>query len=160
MIDQNVGKLVKFLRLLGYDTKYFNGATDTEMVNLAQVENRIILTRDTHILKRRLVTSGKVTSILILADDPELQIQQVVEKLDLLKAIRSFVLCLECNYPLQNITKEEAKDRVPVYVWQTQNDYRECQQCRRIYWKGTHWARMNGKIKKLIEQSDTENNTD
>jgi uncharacterized protein len=139
---------------------YFNGATDTEMVNQALAENRIILTRDTHILKRRLVTSGKVTSILILSDDPERQIQQVVEKLGLLNAIRPFVLCLECNYPLQNITKEESKNRVPIYVWQTQNEYRECLQCRRIYWKGTHWARMNERLKKLIEQSDKDTNTD
>jgi uncharacterized protein len=150
IVDQNAGKLVKLLRLIGYDTVFFTGVNDTQMVNIALAETRIILTRDTHIRERRLVTTGKVKSILVLSDDSESQIQQVIEELNLLSGIQSFSLCLECNYPLVNIPKDQTEERVPPYVWQTQNEYRECPQCQRVYWKGTHWVRMNSRLSRLI----------
>jgi uncharacterized protein with PIN domain len=149
--DENVGKLAKLLRLLGYDTVFFTGKTDTQMVNIALVENRTILTRDTHILKRRLVTSGKVEAVLIKADNIEEQIKQVVDDLNLHNRIKPFTLCLECNQPLVMRIKEEVKDRVPPYVWQTQKEYVECPQCHRIYWKGTHWEAMTKRLEKLVK---------
>jgi uncharacterized protein with PIN domain len=153
MIDQNVGKLAKLLRLLGYDTLFFSGETDAQMVHIALAEKRIILTRDTHILKRRLVTAGKVKAILIEADNINEQIKQVVEELGLHNQIRPFTICLECNQPLLTITKEEAKDRVPPYVWVTQREYVECPECHRIYWKGTHWEAMTKRLEKLVQYS-------
>jgi uncharacterized protein len=151
IVDQNVGKLAKLLRLLGYDTVFFTGETDSQMVRIALSENRVILTRDTHILKRRLVTSGKVKAILIIADNINEQIQQVVAELGLNNRDNAFTLCLECNQPLLPLSKEEAEDRVPPYVWQTQKEYRECPHCHRIYWKGTHWEAMNRRLEGLAK---------
>ena len=151
IVDQNVGKLAKLLRLLGYDTVFFTGETDSQMVRIALSENRVILTRDTHILKRRLVTSGKVKAILIIADNINEQIQQVVTELGLHNRDNAFTLCLECNQPLLPLSKEEAEDRVPPYVWQTQKEYRECPHCHRIYWKGTHWEAMNRRLEGLAK---------
>jgi uncharacterized protein len=153
MVDQNVGKLVKLLRLLGYDTVFFTGENDTQMVHLALAEYRIILTRDTHILKRRLVTSGKIKAVLIQADNIDAQIQQVVDELNLHNRIEPFTLCLECNRPLAKRTREEVENRVPPYVWQTQKGYMECMECHRIYWKGTHWEALTRRLENLAPRS-------
>ncbi len=152
--DENVGKLTKLLRLLGYNTVYFQGENDSQLVRRAFAENRIILTRDTHILERRPVTSGKVKAILIKSDNINDQIQQVVSELDLKSHISPFSLCLEDNQPLELRTREQVENRVPPYVFQTQKEYMECPQCHRIYWKGTHWEAMTGRLKKLVSPEE------
>lgn len=151
-----MGKLAKLLRLLGFDTLFFTGENDSQMVSLALAENRIILTRDTHILKRRLVTKGRVKALLIKTDDPGTQIEQVIRELGLTDLIRPFALCLECNQLLISRTKEEVTDRVPPYVRQTQKEYVECPKCHRIYWKGTHWEAMTERLKKLSQKTEKE----
>jgi uncharacterized protein len=149
--------LAKRLRLLGFDTVSFTGENDTQMVNLALAENRIILTRDTHIPERRLVTSRRVKTLLINADNPEEQIQQVIKELKLQDQIRPFTLCLEDNRPLVIRSKEEIENRVPPYVWQTQKEYMECPKCHRIYWKGTHWAAMTQRLERLARETKEDN---
>jgi uncharacterized protein len=124
------------------------------MVNIALAENRIILTRDTHIPERRLVTSRRVKTLLINSDNPEDQIQQVIQDLKLQDEVRPFTLCLECNRPLLTRTREEVENRVPPYVWQTQKEYMECPKCHRIYWKGTHWTAMTQRLEKLAQNSE------
>jgi uncharacterized protein with PIN domain len=142
------------LRLLGFDTSYFTGVTDTELVDIALAENRIILTRDTHILERRLVVNGKVKTILIHSDNSDFQIQQVSKDLFLYGNFKPFSLCLECNHPLERRLKEEVKEKVPPYVWQTRSEFMQCTSCLRIYWKGTHWEAMIKRLKKLDEAND------
>ena len=75
--DQNVGRLSRWLRMLGFDTLFFDGRDDGEMVRLALDEGRVILTRDTHIMERKIVTSGRLKAILLVSDRPEEQIRQV-----------------------------------------------------------------------------------
>jgi uncharacterized protein len=152
--DENVGKLTKQLRLLGFDTTFFTGQQDSQMVNIALKENRMILTRDTHILKRRLITSGRVKAVMIKSDDINDQIRQVVSELKLQNLIKPFTLCLECNCLLERQTSEGVTNRVPPYVWQTQREYMECSQCHRIYWKGTHWEAMRIKLEKLVRDTE------
>ena len=147
MVDQNVGKLAKWLRMLGFDSVFFTGKNDSEMVSIALAENRIILTRDTQIAKRRLAVSGQVKVISINSDMLPEQVQQVAADLNLdSRSFRPFTLCLEDNQPLVERTKEEVKDRVPPFVFKTQDKYVECPKCHRIYWKGTHWQAMVKKI--------------
>jgi uncharacterized protein with PIN domain len=150
--DENVGKLARSLRLLGYDTVFFRGETDSQIIGIALNENRIILTRDTHIMKRRLVTAGKIKAILICSDNIEEQIKQVVLELDLSALKKPFTLCLECNRLLVARTKEEVKERVPPYVFKTQHEFVECLECHRIYWKGTHWEAMSRMLEKLAKE--------
>ena len=157
--DENVGKLARFLRLVGYNTIFFRGKNDSQMVDIALAEDRIILTRDTYILKRRIVTTGRIKTILIREDTIEEQIKQVMEDMNLNNLGRPFTLCLECNQLLVARTKEEIKDRVPSYVWLTQKEYVECPQCHRIYWKGTHWEAMTKRLKKLTMYKDIYNCT-
>jgi len=149
IVDNNVGKLAKWLRMMGYDTLFFNGSDDAQMVAIALDENRVILTRDTQIMVRGIITSGRLKAILIESDKPEEQIQQAIGSLNLDCQFKPFALCLECNEPLEDRSVQEVKDRVPPYVFQTQNKYVECPACHRIYWKGTHWQAMTKKLEKF-----------
>ena len=148
-----MGKLAKWLRMMGYDTVFFEGIDDSHMVAKALAEDRVILTRDTEIMKRRLVTSGRLKAILINSNEPEPQIQQVINTLNLDCQFRPFTLCLECNQPLAEKTKAQVKDRVPPHVFRTQSQYMECPACHRIYWRGTHWQAMTRELKKFMKCS-------
>lgn len=151
IIDSNVGKLTKWLRLMGYDALFFSGDDDASMLATALAEGRIILTRDTRIMRRRLVANGQLKAILIQSDEPEQQMYQIVATLNLDSQYNPFTICLECNQLLLEISKPEVKDRVPPYVFQTQNQFMECPACHRIYWRGTHWQAMARKLEQLIK---------
>jgi len=146
-----VGKLATWLRVMGYDTIFFEGTNDSVMVARALKESRVMLTRDTRIMERGLITSHRVRAILIASDEPEEQLQQVIETLKLDCEFKPFTICLECNQPLEERTKEEVKERVPPYVYKTQQQYMECPRCHRIYWRGTHWAAMTDRLKRLMK---------
>jgi len=149
IVDNNVGKLAKWLRIMGYDTLFFNGSNDSSMIAIALAEKRVILTRDTQIMKRRVITSGRLKAISIQSDKPELQMHQVIEAFHLECQFNPFTLCLECNQPLVEKSKQQVKDLVPPYVFQTQGQYMECPVCHRIYWRGTHWQAMTKRLKRL-----------
>jgi len=150
IVDHNVGKLAKWLRIMGYNTLFFNGRDNSNMIAIALTENRKILTRDTQIAKRRVVASGQLEAVLITNDKPEQQLHQVIVQLKLDQQLKPFTICLECNQPLVKRVKQLLKDRVPPYVFKTQNQYMECPVCHRIYWRGTHWQAMTRKLNKLM----------
>ena len=150
--DSNVGKLAKWLRMLGYDAVFFEGDDDAYMIDRALKERRVILTRDTQIMKRGVITSGRLKAILIDSDQPELQVRQVIDALHIDLQSRPFTICLECNNHLEERQKEEVKERVPPYVFQTQQQYMECPACHRIFWRGTHWQAMLRKLERLTKQ--------
>jgi uncharacterized protein with PIN domain len=107
IVDRNVGKLARWLRLMGYDTRFFDGDDDADLVAIARDEGRVILSRDTQIVKRRLITSGQIGAVLIQSDQPERQIHQVIDALGLDSHFRPFTICLECNQPLVERSKDE-----------------------------------------------------
>jgi uncharacterized protein with PIN domain len=148
--DSNVGKLAKWLRIMGYDAQFFKNIEDDRLLEIALKEERVVLTRDTQIMNRRVVSNGQLRTILLQSDDPEEQLQQVVKELDLKESPGQFTRCLECNQSLISRTKEEVKDQVPPYVFRTQSQYMQCPTCHRIYWRGTHWQKMHKKLEKLI----------
>lgn len=154
IVDHNVGKLAKWLRMMGYDSLFFNGSDDSLMVARAKAEDRVILTRDSEIMKRRLITTGRLKAVLIDSEEPERQMQQLMDTLELKRQFRPFTLCLECNQPLVERSRAEVKDRVPPYVYKTQRQYMECPACHRIYWRGTHWEAMTRKLEKLASRHD------
>jgi len=136
---------------MGYDTLFFDGSNDSHMIATALAEGRVILTKDTQIMRRRVVTSGRLKAILILSDEPEQQVHQVIDTLKLDCQFRPFTICLECNQPLVEKSKQQVEDLVPPYVFQTQNQYMECPSCHRIYWRGTHWQAMTRKLEHFME---------
>lgn len=149
IVDHNVGKLAKWLRLMGYDARFFRGESDAELVAIALNEGRIILTRDTRIMQRRLVTKGKLKALLIASDQPQRQIRQLINSLNLNYHFNPFSLCLECSQPLVERKKAELEELVPPYVFKTQEQFRQCPSCQRIYWRGTHWRAMTRRLEEL-----------
>jgi uncharacterized protein with PIN domain len=147
--DNNVGKLARWLRLIGYDTLLFKQKNDGQMIKRALSEDRVILTKDTQFMKRRLVTNGTLKTIHIKQDDPKLQAQELVKTLNLNYHLKPFSLCLECNQILIARSKEEVQNLVPARVFETQTQYTQCPACHRIYWPGTHWQAMVKKLQNL-----------
>jgi uncharacterized protein len=153
IVDQNVGKMAKWLRMAGFDASLFTGADDAAMVAAAITEKRILLTRDRRIMKRRVIVGGRIKAILIESDHFKAQVQQVISTLRLDKSsFRPFTICIECNQRLEERVKEAIKDRVPPYVYQTQEHFAECPACRRLYWQGTHWQAMSREIEGMRNQ--------
>lgn len=146
LVDINVVKLARWLRLLGYDAKVIPGADDNQLIFVAMKECRVLLTRDTQIMLRRVVALGRLKTLLIRGDDPKQQLHQVVETLGLSYSFGPFTRCLECNQPLISRGKEEVKDSVPPYIFNTQPEFQQCPSCKRIYWRGTHWQNMNREL--------------
>jgi hypothetical protein len=138
-----LGTLAKWLRILGYDALFDPDIVDHQLVRLARAEDRLILTRDRELARRR-----GVRVLLIAGEHLDDQIQQVLADLDL-EPDRSFSRCPVCNEPLLVIDRETARSRVPAYVARTQDTFRSCPVCLRVYWRGTHWQRINEQLTRL-----------
>lgn len=145
LADANVGKLVRLLRILGYDALPFQGSDDNSLIAQALSQGRAILTKDHQLPQRRLATSGRLKVLLIQSDNPEEQLQQVVQAFHL-NSLNPFSRCLECNETLLPRTREEVEGRVPPYVYQTQREFKECPSCHRLFWRGTHWQHMTQQL--------------
>jgi uncharacterized protein len=139
--DVMVGRLARYLRMAGYDAAYSNAADDGEILETARREERIVLTRDTMMLKRRDFTRGILRSIYITDDSLRKQLLQVMSCLGL-KLRPRLVICLVCNSSLEEVAKEEVKGKVPPYVFKTRDDFSHCRECGRYYWRGTHYEYM------------------
>jgi len=141
LADSNVGRLARWLRALGYDAAYESHVEDGALVRKALAEGRILLTRDLDLTQRRVIASGQLKAVLLKDDRVREQLRQVASELGL-DAEQALSRCLECNLELEPRTAVEVAERVPPYVRRTQDRYSECPHCGRIYWAGTHWARM------------------
>ena len=150
VVDSNVGKLARWLRMMGYDAEFYNDIEDSVLVEIALREGKVLLTRDTQIVNRRLVTNGRLKAVLTRDDDPKEQLRQVIRELNLDCQVGQFTRCLECNQVLVERSKEEVKDLVPPYVFRTQESYRQCPSCLRLYWQGTHWERMRKALAAIV----------
>lgn len=154
LVDANVGKLARWLRRLGYDAAFHQSQEDdSSLVRAALNEGRIILTRDGHIASRGLARSGRLRVIHIQADDIASQMRQVLAALPLEAGARPFTRCLDCNVELLSLEKWDALGRVPPYVFETQERFSSCPQCRRVFWQGTHWAHMKQALAQVTEPS-------
>jgi uncharacterized protein with PIN domain len=140
--DAHLGALARLLRMAGFDTIYDNAIGDDAVEALALEEGRIVLTRDRELLKRRGVEYGAYVRAL----KPQAQLRELFERFDLAERARSFTLCLDCNAPLRMADKAEVLERLPPAVRAMQQEFSTCDQCRRVYWKGSHYKRMAGML--------------
>jgi len=136
--DVHLGRLAKYLRLLGFDTVYNRELEDREIVSISLSQKRIILTRDKGLLKSRRVTHG----CWIRSTDPKKQTNEVISRFDLKHKMKPFIRCLECNGLVTNIPKEEIPGMIPPKTRKYYYLFRICPDCKRIYWEGSHFARM------------------
>lgn len=147
LADRMLGKLAKYLVMLGLDTRYFTHNDRTQLIALSEREGRVILSRDTKLLRVR----GLPESLLITDDCPGKQLRQVFThfKLELAEE-QFFTRCLRCNQMLIQVSPEEVKPKVPSFVLTIHQDFFSCPQCGRVYWKGTHHLRMKEMIRKIL----------
>ena len=144
ILTQELGRLAKWLRILGLDAEYCTEDKGSSLLIRALQEDRIILTRNV-----RLGQHAGIKMLQIKSDYINEQLQQVAQALSLkLEKSSMFTRCILCNEILQAIAKEKVKDKVPEYVFETQNDFVTCPECRRIYWQGSHW----GNVKEIIDK--------
>ncbi|MDF1513450.1 MAG: Mut7-C RNAse domain-containing protein [Anaerolineae bacterium] len=146
--DAMLGKLARWLRVLGFDTLYMQG-DDHNIAAHARAEDRILLTRDTELARRK-----GLRSILITSQVLSEQLAQVVHILGVTQPPTAS-RCMNCNGILKPISYEQARPLVPAYVARTQHHFQQCTNCQQVYWQGTHW----GKIKELRESAFMVNKT-
>lgn len=139
LVDAMLGRLAKWLRLLGYDADYWRDGSDEALIQRAQAEGRLIVTRDRGVAGRR-----GVRALLISAEALDDQIAEARSALG--GRPRPFTRCSECNGTLGELSHGEARDLVPPYVWHTQQEFRRCAGCGRVYWKGTHWPALRERL--------------
>ena len=152
IVDSNVGRLARWLRIAGFDTLFINDLDDNRLVRIALQEDRALLTKDTQILKRRVAVTGRLKVLLIEGEEVKGQLRQVVKAFNLTNEVKPFTICLECNKPLVPREKAEVEGLVPPYVFRTQTQYMQCTECQRIYWRGTHWERMSTELGRIVSE--------
>lgn len=142
-----LGKLAKWLRMLGYDTSYIHGASDDHLVRMAIREDRILLTRD-HLLAQRRIIRNRCIFIRSLKTSE--QVSQVIEELSLKSPDENlFTRCVACNGEIFPVSKETIANEVPPYVYRTQTEFGRCTSCGKVYWKGTHVEHVLSALEKL-----------
>jgi len=134
--DCHLGKLAKYLRVMGFDTLFFNSIDDNDLIELAKKEERIILTRDRLLHERKKAPTFYLESIDNLEQLQELQAEYGIKEYSLSSR------CIVCNTRLQNIEKSKIEDQIPPKVKQYFSEFEICSKCERIYWKGDHYKRM------------------
>jgi uncharacterized protein with PIN domain len=148
-VDVNAGKLALFLRMLGFDTVYENDTRNDRLVEIAQSENRILLTRNTNILKRKIIMHG----YLLREHNPDRQLVEVVRLYDLSSRIKPLSRCIPCNGLLVPVRKEVILERLEPLTRKYYNSFHICEECRKIYWAGSHQEKINRFIDDILESA-------
>jgi uncharacterized protein with PIN domain len=148
IVDVNLGKLARYLRLLGFDTVYQHDLDDQTIVRIAGREKRIIVTRDTGILEYKGVTRG----YWVRNTKPRQQLHEVVNNMQLQSSFNPFTLCADCNGTLRAVKKAIAAGRRPKDTLRIFNPFRECPDCHKIWWQGSLYDRICELIRTLKNQ--------
>ncbi|RKY38227.1 MAG: hypothetical protein DRP72_02210 [Candidatus Omnitrophota bacterium] len=143
ILTKELGRLARWLRILGFDTYYYTSDNMGTLIIYALRENRVIVTR------RKRVDDMKV--VVVETNDVRSQIRELVEKLKLkIDESLMFSRCVICNEPLEKVDKEEIRGKVPEYVYISQQEFYRCSSCQRLYWQGSHWGNVKEILKKVL----------
>ena len=149
LLDNHLGRLAAYLRMLGFDCLYDNDFDDEELAGVLQREERILLSRDRRLLMRKVVTHGYCPRSLNSLD----QLTEVVQRFELTERIIPFHRCLRCNHPLETVSKQEVLHRLEPLTRKYFDEFKICPACKQIYWKGSHYERMQEIIESLRNDS-------
>lgn len=152
VLDQHLGRLAAYLRMLGFDTLYQNDYHDPELAAISNAQQRILLTRDRGLLKRRIVTYG----YYVRETDPRRQVAEILERFKLLDKIAPFRRCLNCNGLIEPVAKAEIIDRLTPLTSAQFDEFYICRACDKIYWKGSHFERMTHLIEEIRQSNEYE----
>jgi uncharacterized protein with PIN domain len=144
--DRTLGKLAKWLRILGFDTQYVSGRLNRAFIENLESE-RIFLTRIHEF--RQISVERRI--IFIKSNDRIEQLKQVIHEAGLTRGdLRPFSRCASCNRSIVEIHKDIVVGRVPDYIWETHDVFNSCPECERIYWPGSHTSRTMEQIDALF----------
>jgi uncharacterized protein with PIN domain/sulfur carrier protein ThiS len=149
VLDVHLGKLAAYLRLLGFDATYDRGMQDPDLARLSASEQRILLTRDRQLLKRNEVTHAHLVRSL----EPRTQCVEVVRRFDLVGLAAPFTRCLRCNAQLSRVKISDVAERVPAWVRARASEVTHCDACDRLYWRGTHFDRLERLAREILDSS-------
>jgi uncharacterized protein len=145
VVDGHLGRLAAYLRMLGFDTWYDRFADDALLAQVASGEQRFLLTRDVGLLKRREVASG----YCVRSDKPHDQLCELTRRFSLRSQTAPFTRCMDCNGSLCAVPKDEVDHLLPPHTRETKEEFSRCTNCGKVFWRGSHHARMLGWIQDL-----------
>lgn len=145
VLDVHLGKLARFLRMLGFDTMFDARLSEKELVSIAVNEQRILLSRGVNILKHKKIVYG----YWLRSQQPEEQLQEVVRYYNLVAEFRLFTRCMICNGEIQQVPKEQVQEQLPPKTRLYFQEFYQCRNCHRVYWKGSHYERMQESCNRL-----------
>jgi uncharacterized protein len=148
VVDVNIGRLARLLRVLGFDVWWSSDADDQTLADISREQHRILLTRDRGLLKRRAITHG----LFVHADQAEEQTLEVIRRLDLRERLAPLTRCVRCNGRLATVTKDEVIDQLEPLTRQHYDEFSRCAECGRIYWPGSHYARLCSLVGRLRDR--------
>ena len=147
VVDVNAGRLALLLRMLGFDTMYGNDIRNGRLAEISQSQNRILLTRDTALLKRKIIIHG----YLLREQKPDRQLVEVVRLYDLSSRIKPLSRCIPCNGLLVPVSKKVIMDRLEPLTRKYYHSFHICRECNKIYWPGSHQEKIRTFIDRIIE---------
>ncbi len=147
ILDGHLGRLARYLRLLGFDTAYDRDCADEELAARSHGERRILLTRDRGLLKRNEVTHGAY----LYSTHPREQLMEVVERFDLRRSMRPFRRCTRCNGRLVRATRHSLEGTIDPELLSRHATFRRCRDCGQVYWPGSHFE----KLQRIVEEVQT-----
>lgn len=145
VLDTHLGRLAAYLRMLGFDTLYRNDYSDPTLVEISVNENRILLTCDKGLLMRKQVSRG----YYVRERQPKLQLLEVLSRFDLYRAQQPFTRCMHCNGEIQPVEKKAIESRLMPRTRAHYHQFWQCPDCKKIYWKGSHYRRMQQLVSDL-----------
>ncbi len=148
IVDVNLGKLARHLRMLGFDAAYSNRLRDREIVDIATREKRIVLTRDKRLLFHKAITHGFWVRAVV-ADN---QLKEVLQRLDLYDQIKPLRRCIDCNGRIEYVERERVWSRLEPLTRRYYSEFYSCSRCHKIYWSGSHVTHMTGVIRQFLER--------
>lgn len=147
VLDVHLRKLARRLRLLGFDVDFRPCRDDAALANIAEAEDRILLSRDRQLMMRRKVARG----LYVRNTDPVKQVAEVLDRLDLRGRCRPFTRCIECNGAIAALDPDEAGAAdIPPGVRAWCSEYYRCHSCGRVYWKGSHYEKLKKTVEKIL----------
>lgn len=149
VLDTHLGRLAGYLRMLGFDTIYRNDFEDETLAQISSEQSRILLTRDRGLLKRSSVTYG----YCVRSINPRDRLIEIMRRYSLFDSVSPFRRCIRCNALLAEVAAKDVRDRLPAQVKAHYNEFRQCTGCDQIYWKGTHFERMERFIVWILKEN-------
>jgi uncharacterized protein len=150
ILDSHLGKLAAYLRMLGFDALSRNDYEDRQLAEVAELEGRILLTRDRRLLMRKQVQAG----YCIRKHNPQDQLKDVLNRFGLYSLIRPFQRCIRCNTRLEKVSKEQVLDMLEPLTKLYYSSFSICPACHKVYWPGSHYEHMQRMIQKIISQDE------